>query len=205
MPPTPESVSEPLCTNALGTSSCEYVFYGDWSIVLLNYTCCSHGFSDPVAIVAFDEAYQCDDNANHSPYLVAANKTEFDGTNTIVTLQIQYDAVTCDSADPTNLGCCASDVKAVYVAMDTSKVALVAVATLPDAVPQFTTLASGYNITGGFGEGSSITLTLAVRGNVAASDICQDPLGCTYRIYGGPAYNTPYACCPTDYFYGWPL
>ena len=54
-------------------------------------------------------------------------------------------------------------------------------------------------VTGGFGAGSELQITLRVAGMQAATDICQGAR-CVYRLYGGMTYNTPLSCCATDFF-----
>ena len=198
------SESIPLCgDNALGSSSCEYVLYGSWSLTELDFTCCSHGFSNDAAVVTPVEPFQCDDNANHSPYAVYVGSTTFNNQTgtTQVALSVEYQPGTCDAADPLNAGCCSSDLKAVYIALPTDVVSVLDVSTTPDVSPSFSTLPSGINVTAGFGAGSSWQLLVTVAGQLTAADICPSADGCTYRLYGGPTYSTPYSCCPTDYFW----
>lgn len=81
----------PLCGhNALGTDTCEYVLYGNWNVLELNYTCCAHGFSDEPELGLPVESTQCDENANHSPYNLAINSTNYDSASgtTLVTLDL---------------------------------------------------------------------------------------------------------------------
>ena len=194
----------PLCgDNALGSASCEYVLYGDWSLVNLDYTCCSHGFSDLIATVGVDASLpQCDENANHSPYSLAVGSAIFvpSSGNTFVSLNVGYQADTCDSSDPLNAGCCGSDLKAVFLELP-SAISVVGVATTPDVSPTFAALSSGINVTAGFGAGSNLKLTLTVSGQVTAADVCPEGPGCNYRLYGGASYSTPFSCCPTDYLW----
>ena len=85
-------ISVPLCGhNALGTDACEYVMYGEWNVLLLNHTCCAHGFSELTTVGGLPpEPMQCDENANHSPYYVAINTTNYDSASytTLVELSL---------------------------------------------------------------------------------------------------------------------
>lgn len=88
-------------------------------------------------------------------------------------------------------------VQAMYIAALSP---VVSVVTVPDVGASFVPVTGGgINVTAGFGAGSDVELTLTMTGNVAPEQICPTATGCSYRLYGGSSFRTPYCCCPTDY------
>ncbi len=200
----PAEYSAPsLCAeNPLGTSECEYVFFGKWDMSLLEYACCAHGLSEPATIELSDPGFQCDANAQHAAYYLVLSAQSYDQGSDIsrISFELQYHQSACDATDPTNLGCCRSDLKAVNI-QSRLAASVVGVQSAPDVTPKVSVGLSSVNVTGAFGAGSNSLITLLVRGFVpptGAGAFCDSP-GCTYRMYGGTSYTNPNNCCPTDY------
>ncbi|KAG2450770.1 hypothetical protein HYH02_004607 [Chlamydomonas schloesseri] len=193
----PPSICAP---NALGTGECEYNFFGKFSLRDLEYQCCAHGLSEPT--VVSEDPKQCSCNANilASPYRLdyaSASYAARPADATTLNFTLTYDQLDCEP----NSACCASDLKSVFIEMDTT--AFVSAAVSP-AVPGGVTvakLATGIQLTGLFGSANGYDVAVKVSGNKTLANVCGSLSakdGCKYRLEGGYNVNQPYGCCPTD-------
>ncbi len=189
----PPSVCAP---NALGTSECEYVFYGKFSVKDLEYQCCAHGFSEAAPLEQEPDQCGCDTNVLHTPYRLDLASSVAVAGATSLNFTLTYDSLDCDAADPLNGGCCASDLKSIFIELEDTTV--FASASVSPAVPGGVTvqkLPSGVRLTGLFGMGAGYDVSLKMSSNMPLSELCGAG-GCKYRLEGGFAFNQPFGCCP---------
>ncbi|KAG1658458.1 hypothetical protein FOA52_005622 [Chlamydomonas sp. UWO 241] len=188
-----------LCgANGAGTALCEYVFYGMWDAVLLDYACCAHGLSETTAPLppAAVEGHQCDTNAQNSPYHVELGTITYDqaADQTYALMHVKYATAGCVAGG--DASCCGSDLKAVYFATLSP---VVSASTSPDVGASFVAMSGGVNVTAGFGAGTNVNVVLVFGGSVGSDEVCPAATGCSYRLYGGTSFNRAYCCCATDY------
>lgn len=186
-----------LCaTNSLGSSQCEYVTYGQWNLTILDYSCCSHGFSE-VAYLPDGNECGCDDNPLRSPYnLALASLLYTAATNvTSITFNLNYNVDLCDPASE----CCNTDVKTVLIVMSNSN----SIVTLDTSeFSSYDLLPTGIKVYGTFGNGINEYIKIGVAGRYQLAQLCPGTLapteGCPYQLQGGYSYNLPFQCCPVS-------
>ncbi|GLC33261.1 hypothetical protein PLESTF_001323200 [Pleodorina starrii] len=117
-----------------GAAECEYVMYGMFSPKDLDFMCCAHGLSGAPVVPAAPVQCSCDSNVLHTPYrldFVGDSYTRATDT-TVLNFTLTYDDMDCDASDPTNAGCCSTDLKDIYVKLNTTSLIS---ATVNPAVP----------------------------------------------------------------------
>lgn len=191
-----------LCpTNPMGTAECEYVFYGEWNLRLLDYDCCAHGLADPDVIPPIPQV-DCDTNFLHTPYSVVLDDLQYDSGPDRSTLTFTVNATEmCDAGAANPMSCCDSDLFAILLGMDSSKV--IHVNSTPDMRVVANHIAEGVNVTGVFGNSASFQLRVVVQGEQTVDSLSLGQgypgVGFRYRLYGTADLCEPGSCCPTSF------
>ncbi|KAG2493480.1 hypothetical protein HYH03_008296 [Edaphochlamys debaryana] len=183
-----------LCSeNALGTGECEYVFYGKYSLRDLDYMCCAHGLSEQTTLKEPPTQCSCDASVLHTPYRLDYAGTRAVGSAAAFNFTLTYDALDCDSAS----GCCGTDLKSVFIQVDTTLYTGVTVTPAPPGGVTVQKQATGVKVTGLFGTGAGYDVSVSARSGTSLAALCGAGVdGCKYRLEGGFALNQPYGCCP---------
>ncbi|MEW5316884.1 MAG: hypothetical protein WDW38_008226 [Sanguina aurantia] len=183
-----------LCaTTSLGTAQCEQVACGQWNLTILDYSCCSHGFS-PVAYLSDGNECGCDDKQLLSSYALAQAGLSYDNVANVtsVTFHLNHNS---DLSDQTS-SCRGTDVKTVLIVMshvydiitlDTSEFSLYDL--LPTGIVMaYGTSGSDFSECKKVGVSRSCLLAQLCPGNPASSE------GCPYQLCppGGYSFNFPF-------------
>ncbi len=190
-----------LCApNALGTGSCEYVLYGEYNLRDLDFNCCAHGYSEAVTVEPEPEQCDCDTNVLHTPYRLDFAQLFYNEQVAItrVAFTLTYDKHDCDEWDPMNGGCCATDLKSVYMEVDTKDLLDIDIQPPVQGLIQ-QRLSDGVKLVGLWGKGAGYDVTLRYKGAKSLGNVCKPSTfgeGCNYRLEGGFNINQPFGCCP---------
>lgn len=122
------------------------------------------------------------------------------GSDSVLTFNVSATEL-CDDDDTNVDSCCDSDLSAILIGFDGSKIK--SVTTVPDLRPNYTPLDVGVNITGVFGQGANFQIKVVVEGSQTVESLAlgqpQEGTGFRYRLYGSADLCEPGACCATSF------